>query len=255
MGYEQDERLLARPYTVQTTDDAGSFEGHGAIFGDMHPTSSWTLGPEWKDRIQPGAFKRTLEAHTRAGTLPAMLFMHERGNVVGAWREMGEVGAGLHTRGQVALDARTSSGASLHGLMKMGALNALSIGFRVRKDERDQDKKVREILEVELSEVSIVDVPGIHRARITDVKFLGDPRNAENLERLLRELGLSRGEAKGLLAKGFRALREAEASGDPDLREAGGDDGSNGGSGLREAGGDDGEFLADLKSFAASLNS
>lgn len=245
MGYEQDERLLARPYTVQTTDDQGSFEGHGAIFGDMHPTSSWTLGPEWKDRIQPGAFKRTLEAHTRAGTLPAMLFMHERGNVVGAWREMGEVGAGLHTRGQVALDARTPSGASLHGLMKMGALNALSIGFRVRKDERDQDKKVREILEVELSEVSIVDVPGIHRARITDVK--NTARAAEALERVLRDAGLSRKEAKALLAEGLGALRDVEAlNDDPGLRDAGGE-------GERLTDRSNKDFVARLRELAASL--
>lgn len=218
----QDERLVARPFSVKTTDDAGSFEGLAAVFGDLHPTSSWSLDPEWKDRIAPGAFKRTMETHTRAGTLPSMLYMHERGNVVGAWRDMGETGSGLHVTGQVAPDAKTPSGASLHGLMKMGALNALSIGFRVRKAEQNNDKKIREILDVDLSEVSIVDVPGINRARITDVKT--DARAAEFLEGVLRDAGLSRKEAKALLAEGLGALRDVVAPNDiQSLRDAGED--------------------------------
>ena len=213
MSIGPEEKLLARPFRVQSTDEAGAFEGHGAIFNDLHQTSSYALDPDWKDRIMPGAFKKTLETHTRMGTLPAMLYMHERGNVVGAWHDMGEVGAGLHAKGQVAMSARTVGGASLHELMKMGALNALSIGFRVRQSTLIQDKKIREIQDVELNELSIVDVPGIPRARITDVKT-GLTR-IDMLERVLRDAGLSRREAKALLAKGFNALRDAEADDEP----------------------------------------
>lgn len=215
---ERDEILVAKPFKVEATDTTGEFAGLGAVFNDMHPTSSWALDENWKDRILPGAFKRTLEAHERMGTTPPMLWMHERGNVIGAWRELGEVGSGLHVRGQLALSARAPSGVSIHELAKMGAVSGLSIGFRVRKAELDQDKKVRSITEVELSEVSVVDVPGIHRARITDVKTV-DPKILENV---LREAGLSREEAKAILAKGLRALREVEAQKgeDDELREA-----------------------------------
>jgi hypothetical protein len=240
-GFE--ERLVAKPYTVKTTDDLGSFEGLGAVFNDVHPTSSWALPGDWKDRIMPGAFMKTLDAQKRMGVMPAMLFMHERGNVVGAWREMGETGAGLHASGQCSLSAKTSSGAGIHELMKMGALNALSIGFRVRKAEADNDKKIRSILDVELNELSIVDIPGIPRARITDVKS-GGAKSIRFLEMVLRDAGLSREEAKAVLAQGFGALRDVAAP----------DDGSS----LREAGGDgetiDDAFVAGLKEFAAAVH-
>lgn len=197
------EEKLARPFSVKTTDDKGSFEGLGAVFDDLHPTSSWALSPEWKDRILPGAFTKTITEHTKAGTLPAMLYMHERGNVVGAWRTLEEGRDGLLVRGQVAEGARSPSGETLHNLMKIGALNALSIGFRVRKQTLDQEKKVRDILDVEVSEISIVDVPGIHRARVTDVKS----QDHDALERLLRDAGLSPREAKALISGGMSALR------------------------------------------------
>lgn len=199
---------LARPFVVKTTDEAGSFEGLGAVFNDAHPTSSWRLPMDWTDRISPGAFKRTLAAHAKAGTMPVMLYMHQRGNVVGAWREMEEVKQGLSVRGQVSTSARVENGAGLHELMKMGAINALSIGFDVRVQKLDEKTKVRDIEEIELNELSIVDIPGIHRARVTDVKT--GLIHIETLERVLRDAGLSRREAKTLLAEGYAALRDAE---------------------------------------------
>jgi HK97 family phage prohead protease len=202
------EEKLARPFAVKTTDDKGSFEGLCAVFNDLHPTSSWSLSPEWKDRIVPGAFQRTLAEQAKAGIMPAMLYMHERGNVVGAWRTLGEGGGGLQGQGVVAEGAKAPNGETLYNLMKLGALNAMSIGFSVRKQTLDQEKKIRDILDVDLSEISIVDVPGIQRARMTDVKSL-DPNY---LERVLRDAGLSRKEAKAVLAEGLRALRDVEAS-------------------------------------------
>jgi hypothetical protein len=217
-----EKKLLVRPFQVKTTDDAGAFEGYGAIFNDLHPTSSLALAysGEWKDRVMPGAFKKTLEQHKRAGTLPVMLYMHERGNVVGAWRSWGETGTGLHVDGQVALSAKTPAGAGIHELMKMGGLGGLSMGFRPVQVQLNQDKKIRDILEVEVAEISIVDVPGIHRARVTDVKS-DDPRFIEYLEGVLRDAGLSRREAKALLADGFSALRDVAAQHGTDLRDAG----------------------------------
>ncbi len=217
-GLEQ--KRLAKPFNVQSTDETGNLEGHGAVFDVPHPTSSWALDPEWKDVIRPGAFKKTLAENKKAGIAPVMLYMHERGNVVGAWRDVVEDGDGLAMKGQVALSAKAPSGATIHELLKMGAITGLSIGFRVRKHALDQEKKTREILDVELSEVSIVDVPGNGAARITDVKA-GDLRNPQFLESVLRDAGLSRKEAKALLAKGFNALRDAEANPEPDLRDAG----------------------------------
>ncbi len=207
---EFEQKRLGRPFSVKALDEQGTFEGHGAVFNELHETSSWRLPMDWQDRIMPGAFSATLAKHASQGTMPAMLYMHERGNVVGAWRAMEQDADGLKVKGQVALSAKAPSGASLYDLLKLGALNAMSIGFRVTKSVLDEKKKIRDITELDLGELSIVDIPGIATARVTDVKTV-DPRSIRFLETVLRDAGLSRTEAKALLADGFKALRDAAA--------------------------------------------
>jgi HK97 family phage prohead protease len=204
-------KRLARPFTVKALDDQGTFEGHGAVFNVPHQTSSFRLPAEWQDRILPGAFGATLAEHKRRGTLPVMLYMHERGNVIGAWREMEEDADGLRVKGQIEQTAKAPSGATLYGLLKMGALNAMSIGFAPTKVALDEKKKIRDIQEVELGELSIVDIPGNGSARITDVKGANPALLKRKIEEALRDAGLSREEAKAFIADGFKALRDAVA--------------------------------------------
>lgn len=208
-----EQKRLPKPFQVQVTDERGTFEGHGAVFGHPHPTSSWMLDWDWQDVIAPGAFARTLADHQKLGTKPVMLYMHQRGNVIGAYSTVEEDKDGLKVAGQVALSAKVPAGATIYELMKMGGITGLSIGFRVVKAELDEDEKLRTIIEVELAEVSVVDIPGGPSARISDVKS-GGPRLKQALEDALRDAGLSRREAKALLAGGFHALRDAAADDD-----------------------------------------
>lgn len=219
IGQQWETKRLPRPFMATMQDCApGCIEGHGAVFDVLHPTSSWRLGEDWQDKIAPGAFAKTLAQHAKRGTQPVMLFMHERGNVVGAWKSVAEDKDGLRVSGAVAMSAKTPGGTGLYELLKMGAITGLSIGFRVVKSEEDESEKVRTITEVELAEVSIVDVPGGPTARISDVKADGAPAPKE-LEQALRDAGLSRREAKAVLAGGLKALRDAGVEQEP--RDAG----------------------------------
>lgn len=209
---ELEYKLVSKPYSVKTAAGDGAIEGYGAVFNDPHPTSSWMLDDDWEDVIAPGAFTRTLAKATARGVKPVMLYMHERGNVPGAWTAAAEDTNGLALKGQVSPNAKNPSGAGLYELLKMGAISGLSIGFRVVKCQLDEDSRLRTIQDVDLSEISIVDVPGGPSARITDVKA-HDPRT---LEHALRNAGLSRKEAKAVLAEGLSALRDAEADDDGD---------------------------------------
>lgn len=210
--YEQ--KRVAKPMPVTLTDGIGTFEGYGAVFDVEHPTSSWMLGPEWKDVIRPGAFTRTLNEHKKRGTRPNMLLMHEYGNVIGVWQSCEEDKDGLFTKGAVSLNAKMPNGAGVHELMKMGAITGESIGFRPVKIVLHQEEKLRELLEVQVREISIVDDPGGPTARITDVKSV--TKNPQFIERLLRDAGFSRKEAKALLAEGLSALRDAAVDDDDD---------------------------------------
>lgn len=212
-------KRLPKPFQVQITDDKGTFEGHGAVFNKLHPTSSWMLDWDWQDRIAPGAFTRTLAEHNKLGVKPPLLYMHERGNVCGALSTLEEDQDGLRVAGQVSLNARVPCGATIYELMKMAGLTGLSIGFSATKVELDEEAKVRTILELQLNEQSIVDIPGGPAARISDVKS-GDPRLKQVLEAALRDAGLSRREAKALLAGGFDALRDAAARDELEQRDA-----------------------------------
>ncbi len=214
-------KRVGKPFSVAASGAEGSFEGYGAVFNVLHDTSSWMLGPEWQDRILPGAFTKTLAEHKKNGTRPLMFTMHQRGNVPGAWRTTVEDKDGLFCSGEVSPRAISDSGVPLYELMKMGAINGLSIGFCVTKCALDEELMIRDIVEVELAEVSIVDIPGGPTARITDVKAGRDPHSIQFLETVLRDAGLSRKEAKALLADGFTALRDAAANDVPTQRDAG----------------------------------
>jgi len=200
-------KRLVEPFNVEDLKESdGTFSGKGIVFNTEHPTSSWMLGPEWKDRVMPGAFEESLAAFTKAGTKPLMLYMHERGNIPGVWTDVKETKSALAVSGQVSKSAVTPSGVPLLELMKMGAITGLSIGFRPTEVFLDEKKKLRDILKVELKEISIVDEPGNGPARITDVKS-----DIRGLEAGLRTLGLSRREAHALLSEGFTALLGTKA--------------------------------------------
>lgn len=214
-----EQKRLPKPFAVQITDEKGTFEGHGAVFNRPHPTSSWMLDWDWQDVIAPGAFTKTLAEHNKLGVKPPLLYMHERGNVCGALSLLEEDQDGLKVAGQVSLSAKVPCGATIYELMRMAGLTGLSIGFNATKVELDEDTKVRTILELQLNEQSIVDIPGGPAARISDVKS-GDPRLKQALETALRDAGLSRREAKALLADGFDALRDAAVRDELEQRDA-----------------------------------
>lgn len=134
--------------------------------------------------------------------------MHERGNIPGVWTSVKESKSALNVEGKVSPNAVTPSGVPLLELLRMGAIGGLSIGFRPTKVALDEESKVRRIQKADLAEISVVDIPGAGpSARVTDVK--SDKRG---LEAGLIALGLSRREAKAMLAGGFSAIAASESN-------------------------------------------
>ena len=210
--FEREEKRLAKPFRyVAQADDEGLFSGHGAVFDDSHPTSSWRLPPDWTDTIKPGAFKKALAESKKSGVMPAMLLQHASNDLpIGAWLTAEEDDDGLKLSGKLA--TKTAKGMEVYELLKMGALSGLSIGFFATEIKLDEKLKVREILKVDLFEVSVVTIPASAAARISDVKS-ADPTTLKRIiEANLRDAGRSRTEAKAFVAAGFKAL---------DLRDAG----------------------------------
>lgn len=189
-----------------TLADDGTFEGYASIWGEVD---------SYKEVVKKGAFAASLQQWAAKGKLPAMLWQHNPGQPIGKWLEMREDSRGLRVKGQLALD--TEKGKEAYALLKMGAIDGLSIGYVATKWEEDTKSGVVTLTEIELWEVSLVTFPAGPSARVDGVKSLkkeGTLPTMSEFEDHLREAGFSKSEATAIAGKGLSYLlrqREAES--------------------------------------------
>lgn len=164
--------------------DYGTFEGYGSVFGNKD------LG---NDVIERGAFLKSLKRRKPQNV--KLLYQHKSDMPIGVFDEIREDDHGLVVKGRLAL--KTQAGAEAYELLKMGALDGLSIGFRVNPKEVSYDKRgnKRIIKEVDLMEVSLVTFPMNPQATVRSVK--GEDISIREWENGMRDaFSLSRSEAK-----------------------------------------------------------
>lgn len=193
-----------RSYALQikATGDDGTVEGYGSVFG---------VRDNYDDVIANGAFGASLKSHKAAGTMPAMLWQHDSTAPIGVWTAMSEDANGLRVHGQLALE--TVRGKEAHALLKIGALNGLSIGFISKQWAYDRDTEVRTLTEIDLWEVSLVTFPANQKARVTNVKATADEVAApKDAERILREAGFSKADATAFVSRVMRLGEERSDS-------------------------------------------
>lgn len=207
-------KRLAKPFKVQAAqDEKRTFAGHGSVFDDPHPTSSWALPPDFMDIVRPGAFKKALAEHKRIGTLPALLFDHDVGHLIGVYNAVAEDEDGLSVEGKIAQSARAETGEDIYELVSMGALTGLSIRFIPVRFKVDEKSKTRELIELTLPEISLTPFPGQAKARVEDVKSAQPAHLKRIVEEALRDAGHSREESKAIIsAIASPALRDAAAA-------------------------------------------
>lgn len=197
-------KFTAHDLAPAITDD-GVFEGYASLF---HREDTG------QDVILPGAFRDSLKKRGVSGI--KMLFQHDAHQPIGYWTEIKEDRRGLFVRGQLMSDVARAR--EVLALMRAGALDGLSIGFRTVKGARDHKSGVRRLAQVDLWEISIVTFPMHPDARIASVKsrpFLSAPPTQRSFERwLTRDAGLTRNEARAISCSGFKgllALRDASS--------------------------------------------
>lgn len=177
-------------------DEAGVIEGYGSVFDTVDNGG---------DVVAPGAFSSSL----RAGRKVKMLLQHDPSDVIGVWNEIEEDGKGLRVKGRILTSVR--KGAETHELVKAGAMDGLSIGYRTVKSMDRNGKRV--ILQADLWEVSLVTFPMNELARIDAVKAAA--MSERDMERTLtQDAGLSRSVARRLMAGGYDAVKAMQDAGD-----------------------------------------
>lgn len=193
------------PLKIKSVTETGEFEGYGSVFG---------VKDSYSDIVVPGAFQASLNEWREKGSLPAMLWQHQISEPVGVYTEMREDDTGLYVKGRLLIEDDPLSKRA-HAHLKAGSLSGLSIGYILKDWEYDRSKGAFLLKEIDLWEVSLVTFPSNDEARVSDVKSAfarGDIPSQKSIERVLRDVGLSRTQAKAFMADGYRALslRDAE---------------------------------------------
>lgn len=192
-------KRLYCPFEVKEITEAGIFSGYASVFGNVDA---------YGDMVMPGAFTKSL-----AEKKPALLWQHNSREPIGVWRDFKENEKGLFATGQLLVDG-VARAKEAYALLKAGALNGLSIGYRLRgyEWEKINDEEVCKLTDIDLWEVSLVTFPANDEARISDVKeAISELESVRDVEGYLREAGLSRSEAKGIISQlKALSLREAE---------------------------------------------
>ena len=96
-----------------------------------------------------------------------MLFQHDPAEPIGVWLGLSEDARGLRARGR--LNLAVQRGRELFALMREGAVDGLSIGFRVERASPDRAGGLRRLVALDLWEVSLVTFPLLPGARVTRV--------------------------------------------------------------------------------------
>lgn len=119
------------------------FAGYAAVFG--HPDRGG-------DVVRSGAFARSLK---RGGAVP-LLWQHRAGRAIGRVDYLKEDNRGLRVIARLSDDRVAAA-------LRAGEATGLSFGYRVRAA---RDGALRELVELDLVEVSLVTEPMQPRARV-----------------------------------------------------------------------------------------
>lgn len=174
----------------------GVIEGYGAIFGNVDAGG---------DVLLPGAFSDSL----KSGRKVKMLREHCPDDVIGVWDEVIEETGGLRVKGRILMTI--SDGKDAFELVKAGAIDGLSIGYRTVESEYNNAGN-RLLKAVDLWEVSLVTFPMNELARVDAVKA-AEMTEREFERALTRDAGLSRSVAQRLMAGGYNAVKAMRDSG------------------------------------------
>lgn len=188
------------PLVIKAMAEDGTFSGYGSVFNVEDSVG---------DIVVVGAFKKSLEEWSSKGRMPAMLWMHDPSQPIGVYTKMAEDSRGLYVEGRLLKgDVRLAGEA--YALLKAGAIGGLSIGYRTRVEEWNNETCVRMLKEVDLWEVSLVTFPANPEAQVSTVKA-ASIKTIRDFEAVLRdELGFSHAQAKAIASRGFKSAEPRE---------------------------------------------
>ena len=148
----------------------GTFEGYASVFGVIDSQ---------RDRVHAGAFKASIKHREKPVQL---LWQHQWDKPIGVITALFEDARGLYLKGKLLMEVAQAREA--YALLKAGVVRGLSIGYSVKRSRRNPDSGVRELLDLNLWEISLVTQPANEAAQVTVVKS----RITDDMEALARAI-------------------------------------------------------------------
>lgn len=167
---------------------AHEFTGYASVFNGVD---------SYGDSIIPGAYLSTLANRQR----PVMMRWNHYGPVIGKWDSLHEDGHGLRVKG--TLTPGHSVAEDVYASMKHGSVAGLSIGYQIPSGGAQKVGKIRQLKQVHLIEVSVVEAQADANAVVDSVKGLIEAAGSlAELESILRDTGgFSRADSCTLVAR------------------------------------------------------
>lgn len=182
----------------------GLFEGYLAVFGNVDYDG---------DIFDPEAFTASLANWAARGELPPIRWNHDENEPVGDYISIVADKRGLKVRGKLWMDDRaapTEATVKAWRVTTSTGPKGLSVGFITKNAVRKDGARL--ITQADLMEGSVVQYPANSQSVITGAKSMkftddaGDVQSIRDMEKSMRDAGLSAKQAKALLAGGYKAL-------------------------------------------------
>ncbi|TNE60264.1 MAG: HK97 family phage prohead protease [Alphaproteobacteria bacterium] len=201
---------LSRNLEIRRAADKVTLVGYAAVFG----SKSEDLGG-FREVIRSGAFARSLAENRDVYALADHDPAKRLGRTKNGSLRLHEDDKGL--RVEIDLPG-TPLGDQIGEEVRSGLLDAMSFGFNVRDQEwRDENNEALRVLtDVDLHEVSVVSFPAYKETSVKtalrsyDAYLSAKQPTKREIERALRDVGLSRTVAKKAAANAFEYLRDAD---------------------------------------------
>lgn len=173
--------FITKSFQATLGSDERTVEGYASTFGNIDRQN---------EVVMKGAFNRTL----KSGRKIAFLAHHDQSRPIGVIKHMEETDQGLFFKGYLS---DTRDGNDIRTAMIDGAIDSFSIGAGITKKSIGEvnGRKVTQLHELNLFEVSAVAIPANELAVVTKIKSLweNDPNHANGkfdlfIERLKAEV-------------------------------------------------------------------
>jgi HK97 family phage prohead protease len=207
-------------FSVKAAGEKGRIEGYVSVYNvrDYH-----------NEIVVPGAFAESLSVQQREGRYPLMLWSHDPSEPIGVWDDLADDGKGLYGKGKLLVDDNVPTADRVYSLVKHGAVQGLSIGYREVETDPAENGGPRKLKKLNLYEASVVSFPANRRARVEVVKseklvgrleaFAQAVRDGEGplpkeFEDILREAGVPKAMATQIVSVGYVKAIRREADGE-----------------------------------------